>query len=114
MQNYFVIRGDVCHLFSVKQAFTASLTPMMQPHVLDDCSDNLVVLLLRRPEIRPGQVLQLRHDARAYNLATRVFLRQLKPSLDQIRHQTFNRDEENLLVVVKRDACVYLRRRPVA
>ena len=66
--------------------------------------DNLVVLLFGRSEVRPRQVLQLRDDPTVDHLAIGVFLRQLEPALNQIRHEALDGDEEHFLIAVERDA----------
>ena len=69
--------------------------------MLYDRPNDLVVLLLRCAEIRPREVLQLRHDATIDDLAVGVLARQLEPSLDEIGHERLNRDEKHLLITVK-------------
>ena len=69
--------------------------------MLNNRFNDLVVLLLRRTEVRPCQILELRHDSTVHNLAICVLLSQLEPPLDQVGHEAFHGDEENLFIAVK-------------
>jgi hypothetical protein len=101
VKNYFVIVGDVRELLGVQHALTSPLAPMMHSQMLDDCSYYLVVLFFGRSEIRPSQVLQLRHNSRLHDLAIAVFVRDLEPALDQVGHEALNGDKEHLFIIVK-------------
>ena len=104
VQDYFVVHGDICKLLSVKHAFSAPLAPVMHSEMLNDRLDNLVVLLLGCPEIWPRQILQLRNNPTVNYLTIGVLLSQLKPSLDQVGHEAFNRNQEHFFVIVKWNA----------
>ena len=76
----------------------------MHPQVLNDCFQNLIVLLLRRSKIGPSQVLELSYDASVDYASIGVFRRELEASLYQVGHQWLNRDQKDLLVVIKWDS----------
>ena len=59
----------------------------MHPQVLNDCFQNLIVLLLRRSKIGPSQVLELSYDASVDYASIGVFRRELEASLYQVGHQ---------------------------
>ena len=75
----------------------------MQAQMLNDSTNDLVVLLFRCTEIRPREILQLSDDATVNNLSIGVFSGQLEPSLDQVRHEGFHRNEKYFLIAVKGD-----------
>ena len=59
----------------------------MHPQVLNDCFQNLIVLLLRRSKIGPSQVLELSYDASVDYASIDVLRRELEASLYQVGHQ---------------------------
>lgn len=104
MQNNLVISGDICNLFGIQQEFSISFAPVMHSEVLNYRFDYFVVLFFRSSEIWPSQILQLCHNSGADNRSTSIFLSQLKSSLDQIRHEGLNRNEQNFFVVIERNS----------
>ena len=77
MYYYFVVRWNAGHLLCIKHEFSTSLAPVMHPQMLNDFFQNLIILLLRRSEIGPSQVLELCYDASTHNITVVVFCREL-------------------------------------
>lgn len=87
VQDNFVVERDVGGSLWIKQLLLASFAPVVHPHVLDYCPQNLVVLLFWGAEVRPRQVLQLRHYAPTTDGSACILRCQLEPPFDQVGHE---------------------------
>ena len=70
----------------------------MQPEVLYDRLNNLVVLFFGSSKVWPCQVLQLSHNAPIDNHSIGVFLCQLESAFYQIWHKRLHGYQEHLLI----------------
>jgi len=82
VEHNLVVHWNVGQLLRVEQVFATSLAPMVCSQVFNDCLYNFVVLLLWSSEVRPRQILQLRHDSTRNDNAVGVFVSQLKSPLN--------------------------------
>ena len=70
----------------------------MQPEVLYDRLNNLVVLFFGSSKVWPRQVLQLSHNTSIHDHSIGVFLCQLKSAFYQIWHKRLHRYQQHLLI----------------